>query len=92
MKPEWRRVLEKRSVKDKIAIARDCELLPVGDLNIISELVREGMIVWIDRTILRHLGVLRESGELVRIGVSADVYQLTTKGISLCRAEGIPQR
>jgi hypothetical protein len=93
MKPEWRPFLELRSVKDKIGVAIDCDVAEPGDLNIISELVREGIIVWIDRTVLSHLAIVnKQTGTLERLWVNADVYQLTLKGIALCNAHGIRQR
>lgn len=90
---EWRRVLENRSVKDKIGIARDCELCPVDDLPIVAELVREGVIVWIDRAVLPLAVIsLLDDDRKPRIGVDCDIYQLTTMGIALCRAQGIKQK
>lgn len=93
MKPEWRPILELRSVKDKIGVPVDCDMVNPGDLNIISELVREGIMVWIDRAVLRHLVVLdKKNAGSPRIGINADVYQLTLKGIKLCDENRIVQR
>lgn len=91
MKPEWRRLLEKRSVLNKIAIAIDCDILDPADLLIVSELVREGIWVWIDRTWLPLIAVLPMPGGDIkpRIGLNADIYQLTPKGIELCDANNI---
>jgi hypothetical protein len=91
MKPEWRRILQHRSVKNKIGIAIDCDVTPAGDLPIVSELVREGIMVWGDRAFLRHVAVVTIDG-VPRRGVNADVYYLTPKGIALCDAEGIEPR
>ena len=87
----WRKVLSARSVKDKIGVVIDCDLCPVGELNVVAELVREGLIEWIERACLRHLGVGTPDGKLIRRGVNADVYRLTPKGIALCEANGIKQ-
>lgn len=91
MRPEIRSVLERRSVADKIAIAIDCDLCPVDDLPAVAELVRDGILVWIDRACLMHIGVKRPDGSMLR-GLNADVYRLTAKGIALCEANGIPQQ
>lgn len=90
MKNEWRRILQHRSVKDKIGIARDCQLCPVDDLPIVAELVREGIMVHIDQTTLTHL--VRIGPGRVAVGVSTDIYQLTLKGIKLCKRYGIDQQ
>ncbi len=92
MKPEWRHILELRSVKDKIAIPVDCELLDPGDLNIVAELVREGMMIWIDRTVLRQIALLNKHTGQTIIGIMCDVYQFTLKGIQLCNENGIMPR
>jgi hypothetical protein len=91
MKAEWHRILQHRSIKNKIGIAIDCDVAPAGDLNIVAELVREGIMVWGDRAFLAHVGVVTVDG-VPRRGVNADVYYLTPKGIALCDAEGIKQR
>ena len=90
MTPEVRAVLEARSVRDKIAVAIDCDVAPVGQLNIVAALVRDGVLVWIDRTTLPHVGIQTPDGR-VRLA-NVDVYQLTSKGIALCNANGIKQR
>jgi hypothetical protein len=88
---EVRLILERRSVRNKIAIAIDCDMLPVGTLPAVTELVRAGIIVWIDRGLLRQfVAVNRQTGER-RIGINCDVYLLTPAGIALCDAEGIAQ-
>lgn len=94
MKPEWRKFLEARSVKDKIGVAIDCDIAQPGDLNIVTDLVQEGIIVWIDRALLPHVGWFKDGAPpvLVRRGVNADIYQLTLKGIKLCNENGIKQR
>jgi hypothetical protein len=84
-----RRVLSCRSVRDKIGIARHQELCPVGDLPIISMLVREGYVVWIDRGPLNMVAKL-ESGAV--IPVEADIYLLTPKGVAFCDEHGIKPR
>lgn len=76
---------------DKIGVAIDCDLCPVGELNTVAELVRDGILVWIDRACLMHLGKKYPDGRIER-GVNVDVYQLTAKGIALCEANGIPQQ
>lgn len=80
-----------RSMRDKIAIAVDCDLAPVGELNVVSELVREGIIVFVERAVLSHLYAYWPSGE-VRRGLNADVYKLTEKGIALCDFNGIKRK
>lgn len=92
MKPEWRHILEQRSVADKIAIAIDCDLCEPGDIPIISELVRNGYMIWIDRTVLRHIVAIHRDKVEARIGINVDVYLLTLKGIKLCNENGIKQR
>lgn len=89
---EWRKVLEARSVKDKISVAIDCDIAPVGSLNTVAELVRDGYMVWIDRAVLPLQVVFADHDKLPRIGVNADIYKLTDKGVALCEAEGIAQR
>lgn len=86
MKDEWRRILQHRSVKDKIGIAVDCDLAPVGDLNIVTDLVREGIITFVERAALLHLVIKG------RRGVNADIYRLTPKGIALCDSNGIERQ
>jgi hypothetical protein len=82
MKPEWRQVLQARSVKDKFAIARSCDLAPTYALPIISELVREGYAVFVEPAWLSINDFQR---------AYCDVYQLTPKGIKLCDDNNIPQ-
>lgn len=89
MKTEWRHVLEHRSTADKIAVAIDCDLAPVGDLPTIAELVREGIIEWIDCTRLVRILIIAEGRPVFP---NFDVYRLTAKGVMLCDAEGIAQR
>lgn len=92
MPEAWRDVLSARSVRDKIGIAIDCDLAPVGELNVVGELVREGIIEWIDRACVPHLGTFHlDTGE-VRRGFNCDVYRLTPKGIALCDANGIKRQ
>src|SRR4051812_29151525 len=67
-----RRVLEHRSVRNKIALARHCELAPVGDLEIVSRLVREGYLVWLDEAVLPMVAVAK--GKQPIVGLSADIY------------------
>jgi hypothetical protein len=91
----WRKVLSARSMKDKIGVAIDCDIAPVGELNIVSELVREGILVWIDRACLPQLGLkapAKLGGELLRRGLNADIYRLTPKGVALCDAYGIKRQ
>ena len=90
MKPAWRNVLQHRSEADKIGVSIDCDMAPVGELNVVAELVREGVIIWIDRAALTHLVVKRQGGRPFHPNV--DVYRLTAKGIALCDAEGIERK
>lgn len=87
MPDDHRRVLKARSVKDKIGIAVDCDLCPVGDLSVIAELVRLGLLVWIDRCALHHLR-RGDTGERLNV----DVYQLTTAGVAYCDQHGVKQQ
>lgn len=87
---DWRRVLSARSMRDKIGVARDCELCPVHDLPIIAELVREGILKWLDRATLPLMAVRSDGTRIV--GIDADVYLLTPKGVALCDANGIARR
>jgi hypothetical protein len=91
LKPEWRPFLELRSVKDKLGIAIDCDIADPADMPIITEMVREGIIVWIDRACLPIIAINKETGK-PRFGINSDVYQLTLKGIRLCNEHGIRQR
>ena len=84
----WKPVLQCRSVADKICIPRDCELCPVDDLSAISEMVREGVVRWIDRSMFQA----RINGAPELSHFQCDVYQLTLKGIQLCNENGIKQR
>jgi len=91
----WRPVLECRSVAYKIAIPRDCELCPVNDLPAVSEMVRDGFLVWTDRQMFQaRLGTPGQPPTKTTpfTRFQCDVYQLTTKGIALCREHGIAQR
>lgn len=92
MPDAWRSVLSCRSVKDKIAVAIECDLAPVDMLPAVTELVRDGYMVWIDRATLMHLVVQNTKTGEIRRGVPCDVYQLTEKGVALCDANGIKQQ
>lgn len=87
MTNEVRKVLSCRSVRDRIAVPLDCALCPVGLLNTVGMLVREGVLTWIDRATLHHV-IHRGS----RVAVLVDVYELTRKGIDLCNEHGIKQQ
>ncbi len=89
MTDDVRAVLACRSVRDKIAIPRHQELCPVNHLPIISELVRGGFLVWLDRALL-DVAAKINSGAMIR--VEADIYLLTPKGVALCEQHGIKQR
>jgi len=88
MNPAWRRVLACRSTADKFCIPLDCELCPVDDLPVISELVRAGIIRWIDKQRFRA----RINGAIQYSYFDCDIYQLTLKGIKLCNDNGIKQQ
>lgn len=97
MKPEWQRFLSRRSTMDKVAVCIDCDLCDPADLPVIAELVREGIVTWIDRTLLMQVAVRNRDGsfQMTKSGMvrrpNVDVYKLTEKGIALCDAEGITQ-
>jgi hypothetical protein len=84
-----RNILSRRSVLDKIVIAVDCDLAPVDELPIVSMLVREGVMVYLERATLRHVGIVVQG--LMRFA-NVDIYQLTAAGVALCDQHGIPQR
>lgn len=84
----WKTILEHRSTADKFAIPRDCELCPADDLPVIAEMVRHGFIRWIDRELFHAR--INDAPQLSYF--ECDIYQLTTKGIQLCREHGIEQR
>lgn len=88
LKPEWRHILECRNTEDKLAIPVDCDIAIPGDFNFVAELVREKLMVWIDRTRLPMIMLDKNTGEL-RFGINVDVYQLTLEGIKLCNDNGI---
>jgi hypothetical protein len=88
MTDEIRSVLKARSVKDKIGVAVDCDLAPVGQLNTVSMLVREGMLVFIERAVLPHLAITDKANNFIR-HPSVDVYQMTPACVALCDANGI---
>jgi hypothetical protein len=88
--PLTRSLLSHRSVEDKIAFAIDVGGPPGAKAEEINRLVAEGVLVWIDRTRLGHIGVLSADG--LRAGPLVDVYQLTPLGIALCNELGIKQR
>jgi len=87
----WHEILTHRSVKDKLAVPRDCELCPVGDLPIVTAMVADGVMVWIDRTMFGAT-LSREGEAKRRVHFQCDIYQLTLKGIRLCNEHGIGQR
>jgi hypothetical protein len=84
----WREILQHRSTADKFCIPLDCELCPVNDLPIISEMVQEGIIRWIDRQTFHA----RINGAPHLSFFDCDIYQLTLKGIKLCKDNRIDQR
>jgi hypothetical protein len=88
MNETWRRILEHRSVADKFCVPRDCELCPVDDLPAVSEMVREGVVRWIDRQTFQ--GRINDSPK--RVAFDCDIYQLTLKGIKLCNENGIERQ
>lgn len=74
-----RKVLMCRSTRDKVAIPCSCKLAPPWAYPVISQMVRDGLLVWLDRAHVTEYGVLCE------------IYLLTPKGIKLCEQEGIEQ-
>jgi len=83
MKPEWLDMLQSRDGRDKVAIAIDCDVADPGSLNIVSELVQEGIMVWVKRTVL-PFELRRPGQDVINIGINADIYRLTNKGVILC--------
>jgi hypothetical protein len=79
MTDDVRRVLVCRNATNRIAVAIDCDVAEPGDLTIISQLVREGFLSWIDRMFLR------------RPGINVDIYKLSLAGVALCEKHGISQ-
>lgn len=89
MIPErWISVLECRSTGDKFCVPRDCVLCPVDLLPVVTELVQEGVIRWIDKQTFHA----RLNGDPHMTFFDCDIYQLTLKGIKLCNENGIVQR
>lgn len=86
----WRKVLSCRSAKDKIALAIHCAIAPVEDRPAVTDMVRQGYIVWIDRAQL-PMAVITESGEVI-LPLTCDIYLLTPKGTTLCDKNGIGRR
>ncbi|MCA1452105.1 hypothetical protein I6F35_02610 [Bradyrhizobium sp. BRP22] len=78
--PQVRRVLERRSALDKVAVPRSGALLHHDVLPAISWLVRYDYLVWITRT------------DVSEYRIDCDIYQLTSKGIRLCQSNDVPQR
>jgi len=84
----WKSVLECRSVADKLAIPRDCEMCPVELLPVVTEMVQAGVIRFIDRRMFQA----RINNAQKFTHFPCDVYQLTLKGIKLCNDNGIEKR
>lgn len=82
MTDDVREVLSRRSVRNKIAVPVDCRLCPVHLLPVISRLVREGVLVWLDRCTIEYDG----------LGLMVDVYLLTRMGSDYCDEHGIEPR
>lgn len=87
----WREILAHRSVADKVAIPRDCELLEPGDLPAITSMVQAGVLEHNDTATLPFV-ILHRDGRKNTVGVSCDIYRLTADGIELCERNGIKQR
>jgi len=90
MTDDVRRVLSCRSTGDKISVPIDCEIAPVSLLPVVSMLVREGVMVWIDRCSLQHL-VVTSKHDGRQWHPNVDIYKLTARGIALCEWNGIKQ-
>lgn len=78
--PELRKLLACRSKRDKIAVPCSCRLAPPWAYPLVSRLVREGYLVWLDRA------------EVSELRLVCEIYLLTPKGVSLCDSLGIPRR
>ena len=89
----WYDVLVHRSVADKIAIPINCAVADPKTLPIVSELVRDGILFWIDRRMAWAKVTHRDlpNAEPRRIEFPIDVYKLTDKGIALCDEHEIEQ-
>jgi hypothetical protein len=86
-----REILQCRSVKNKIAIPRHCELVDPQDLPIISQLVREGYMRFMRETKLMMAARRISDDRMIEAPLSVDVYELTETGIALCEQHGIKQ-
>ena len=90
----WFGVLQHRSVKDKIGVPINCAVADPADIPIIAEMVRAGVMVWIDRSMawakVRHRDLPNSEGQ--RIEFPVDIYRLTDKGIALCDEHEIERR
>jgi len=84
---ETRKILECRSLRNKIGVPVDCEMTDPATLPAITELVAAGVIVWIDRAMLPQIGIFRQG--TLHLGVQTDIYLLTPAGVALCEREGI---
>jgi hypothetical protein len=84
LKPEWREVLLRRNSENKVCVPTN--RIPSSWKMAISELKKNGYIVWLDNTVVPALS---EKG---RYPLPYDVYLLTPKGTKLCEDNGIMQR
>jgi hypothetical protein len=89
----WFDVLKHRSLADKIAVPINCAIAEPGSLTVVGDMVREGIMVWLDRQMawakVRHVDL--PNSEWKRIEFPVDIYELTDKGIAFCDEHDIEQ-
>lgn len=89
----WFDVLKHRSEGDKIALPINCAMAEPGSVTIVGDMVRGGVLVWIDRATVRakvkHADLPNEPARPIQFPV--DIYKLTDLGIAICEENGIEQ-
>lgn len=83
---ETLRILQCRSMRNKIVIALNSGVNP-RTKKALEELVRWGIVVWVDKAALPYVAVVAGKGDAEPI--VADIYLLTPRGVRLCEREGI---
>lgn len=83
MTPSWHKVLSEAAAHGKVAYPRSCGLMPVETLPVISEMVHDGYLSFVDVVLVTING---------NITFSCDLYQLTPAGVVLCKSLGISTR
>lgn len=87
---EWLAILYCRSTRDKIAIPIDCDIADPKSIPVIAEMVRDGYMTWLDRSLL-PVAAITKGGKIIP-AINCDIYLLTPKGTALCDKHGIKQK